>query len=174
MEKYGSLPPKYGLGEWIKHSLPSIQYYHNIPGNETSISNNHVYDITEDVKGNFWISTYGGGLHYFNIDTKTFQHITASHNLAEGIQTDDKGNVWMIANGNLHKYDPYHKSYTTYQLPDLEKTGGVKGYIFKDAKGKMYVAAPIILLLFIPGSIRDVSTTPAVFFTDFKIFNNFL
>ena len=58
---------------------------------------------------------------------KQFQHITASHNLAEGIQIDDKGNVWMIANGNLHKYDPYHKSYTTFQLPDLEKSGGVQG-----------------------------------------------
>jgi ligand-binding sensor domain-containing protein/two-component sensor histidine kinase len=162
---------KYGLGEWVKHSLPSIKYYYNVPGDETSISNNNVYDITEDVKGNFWISTYGGGLHYFNTVTRTFQHITASHNLAEGIQTDSKGNVWMIANGNLHKYDPYHKSYTTYQLPDLEKTGGVKGYIFKDAKGKMYVAGTNYFISFHPESIRDVNTQPNVFLTDFKIFN---
>ena len=162
---------KTGLGEWINHSLPSIKYYYNVPGDNTTISNNHVYDIIEDVKGNFWISTYGGGLHYFNTSSKKFQHITASHNLAEGIQTDDKGNVWMIANGNLHKYDPYHKSYTTYQLPDLEKTGGVKGYIFKDAKGKMYVAGANYFIAFHPGSIRDVTTQPNVFLTDFKIFN---
>ncbi|MGZ8516862.1 MAG: sensor histidine kinase [Chitinophagaceae bacterium] len=162
---------KYGLGEWVKHSLPSIKYYYNVPGDETSISNNNVYDITEDVKGNFWISTYGGGLHYFNTFARTFQHITASHNLAEGIQTDSKGNVWMIANGNLHKYDPYHKSYTTYPLPDLEKTGGVKGYIFKDAKGKMYVAGANYFISFHPESIRDVNTQPNVFLTDFKIFN---
>lgn len=162
---------KTGLGEWINHSLPSIQYYYNVPGSDGSISNNHVYDITEDAKGNFWVSTYGGGLHYFNTSTKKFQHITASHNLAEGIQTDDKGNVWMIANGNLHKYDPYHKSYTTYQLPDLEKTGGVKGYIFKDAKGKMYVAGANYFIAFHPGSIRDITTQLNVFLTDFKIFN---
>lgn len=162
---------KYGLGEWTKHSLPSIQYYYNIPGDEASISNNNVYDITEDIKGNFWISTYGGGLHYFNTTTKKFQHITASHNLAEGIQTDEKGNVWMIANGNLHKYDPYHKSYTTYQLPDLEKTGGVKGYIFKDAKGKLYVAGTNYFIAFYPSAAKDVSAQPNVFLTDFKIFN---
>lgn len=162
---------KTGLGEWMTHSLPSIQYYYNVPGDNTSISNNHVYDITEDVKGNFWISTYGGGLHYFNTSSKKFQHITASHNLAEGIQTDDKGNVWMIANGNLHKYDPYHKSYTTYQLPDLEKSGGVKGYIFKDANGKMYVAGANYFIAFHPGSIRDMTTQPDVFLTDFRIFN---
>jgi ligand-binding sensor domain-containing protein/two-component sensor histidine kinase len=162
---------KFGLGEWTKNSLPSIKYYNNIPGNAASISNNHVYDIKEDLKGNLWISTYGGGLHYFNTRSKTFEHITASHNLAEGIQTDDKGNVWMIANGNLHKYDPYHRSYTTYQLPDLEKSGGVKGYIFKDAKGKMYVAGFNYYISFHPASIRDVSTQPSVFLTDFKIFN---
>jgi streptogramin lyase len=123
---------KAGLGEWINHSLPVIQYYGNIPGNDSSISNNNIYDIKQDAKGNLWVSTYGGGLHYFDVAAKKFQHITASHNLSEGIELDEKGNVWMIANGSLHKYDPFHKSYSTYQLPDLEKSGGVKGYIYKD------------------------------------------
>ena len=136
------------------------------------ISTNHIYDIKEDAKGNLWVSTYGGGLHYFNTSTKKFQHIKASHNLVEGIQTDARGNVWLIANGNLHKFDPYHKSYSTYQLPDLEKTGGVKGYIYKDAKGKMYIAGADYFIAFNPGAVRDPNTTPAVYFTDFKIFNN--
>jgi ligand-binding sensor domain-containing protein/two-component sensor histidine kinase len=163
---------KAGLGEWIKNSLPSIQYYYNMPGRDSVISTNHIYDIKDDIKGNLWVSTYGGGLHYFNTNTKKFQHITASHNLAEGIQTDAAGNVWMIANGNLNKYDPYHKSYSTYQLPDLEKTGGVKGYIYKDAKGKMYIAGNNYFIAFNPGSVSDLNTTPVVHFTDFKIFNN--
>ncbi|MEP7377503.1 MAG: two-component regulator propeller domain-containing protein, partial [Chitinophagaceae bacterium] len=163
---------KAGLGEWIKNSLPSLQYYYNMPGKDSVISTNHIYDMKDDAKGNLWVSTYGGGLHYFNTTTKKFQHITASHNLAEGIQTDAAGNVWMIANGNLNKYDPYHKSYSTYQLPDLEKTGGVKGYIYEDDKGKMYIAGNNYFIAFNPGSFRDISTTPTVYFTDFKIFNN--
>jgi ligand-binding sensor domain-containing protein/two-component sensor histidine kinase len=162
---------KFGLGEWIAHSLPSIRYYYNTPGDEKSISNNNVYDIAEDVKGNFWVTTYGGGLHFFDRKTKTFRHITASHNLAEGVQLDEKGNVWMIANGNLHKYDPYHESYTTYQLPDLEKTGGVKGYIFRDRDGKFFVAGNNYFISFYPHAIKDLSTQPKVFLTDFKIFN---
>ena len=163
---------KAGLGEWVKNSLPSVQYYFNTPGRDSVISTNHIYDIKEDAKGNLWVSTYGGGLHYFNTATKKFQHIKASHNLVEGIQTDAAGNVWLIANGNLHKYDPYHKSYSTFQLPDLEKTGGVKGYIYKDAKGKMYIAGADYFIGFNPAAIRDQNTTPAVHFTDFKIFNN--
>jgi len=163
---------KSGLGEWARHSSPVVRYYNNIPGNDSSISNNHIFDIREDKKGNLWVSTYGGGLHYFNVDTKQFQHITASHNLAEGMQVDDSGNVWMIANGNLDRYDPYHKSYSTFELPDLEKSGGVRGYICGDANGKMYIAGSGYFIVFDPTQIRDLRTTPPVHFTDFKIFND--
>ena len=163
---------KAGLGEWVKHSSPLVQYYSNVPGNDSTISNNHIFDIREDIKGNLWVSTYGGGLHHFNVVTKKFKHITASHNLAEGIQVDESGNIWMIANGNLHKYDPYRKSYSTFQLPDLEKSGGVRGYLCKDSKGKMYLAGSGYFIAFDPASIRDLRATPAVHFTDFKIFNN--
>ena len=163
---------KSGLGEWARHSSPVVRYYNNIPGNDSSISNNHIFDIREDKKGNLWVSTYGGGLHYFNVDTKQFQHITASHNLAEGMQVDDSGNVWMIANGNLDRYDPYHKSYSTFELPDLEKSGGVRGYICRDANGKMYIAGSGYFIVFDPTQVRDLRTTPPVHFTDFKIFND--
>ncbi len=163
---------KAGLGEWNKESGPHINYYQNIPGDKRTIGNNNVYDISEDVRGNLWVSTYGGGLYYFDTQSREFQHIASSHNLAEGIQTDKKGNVWMIASGNLHKYDPYRKSYTTFQLPDVEKTGGVRGYLFKDAMGKLYVSGIGYFICFNPDSVRDVSTQPGVFFTDFKVFNN--
>lgn len=162
---------KAGLGEWNKGKDPKIFYYHNIPGDNNTIGNNNIFDITEDVQGNLWVSTYGGGLHYFNTATKKFQHITTSHNLAEGLQTDRKGNVWMIANGNLHKYDPYRKSYITFQLPDAEKTGGVRGYIFEDPSGRMYVSGTGYYVSFHPDSVRDMSTQPPVFFTDFRVFN---
>lgn len=163
---------KSGLGEWTKNSLPRIEYHDNIPGNKSSISNNQVFDITEDVNGNLWVSTYGGGLHYFNTVTKKFNRISPSHNLGEGIQTDARGNVWIIANGNLHKFDPNRQSYTTYQLPDLDKTGGVRGYIFKNDSGMMYVAGKNYFIHFHPDSITDVNTQTKVFFTDFRIFNS--
>lgn len=163
---------KAGLGEWVNNSMPSIRYYYNMPGGDSVISTNHIYDIREDRKGSLWVSTYGGGLHHFNTATKKFQHIRSSHNLAEGIQTDGNGNVWMIANGNIDKYDPYHNSYSSFQLPDLEKSGGVKGYIYKDAKGIMYVAGTNYYIAFHPARVSDFTTTPTVHFTDFKIFNN--
>lgn len=162
---------KAGLGEWHPGSGKSIHYYTNVPGQPASISNNHVFDIAEDAKGNLWVSTFGGGLHYFDTKTKKFRHINASHNLSEGIQLDDKGNVWVIANGNLHKYDAARNTYTSFILPDLEKTGGISGNIYKSSNGTLYVAGANYFISFQPNAVREVTTQPPVYLTDFKVFN---
>jgi ligand-binding sensor domain-containing protein len=135
---------KYGIGLWPNKSKP-LSYLSNDPENKRSISNDNVFDMAEDVKGNLWVSTYGGGLNYFNIDTRSFTHAASTNNLTEGIQTDKKGNVWMISNGNLQKYEPGLETSTSFVLPDIEKSGGVRGNIYKDKDGIMYVAVQITL-----------------------------
>ncbi|WP_336518310.1 sensor histidine kinase [Pollutibacter soli] len=162
---------KMGLGEWQRGVDPKFHYYINNPGDEKSISNNNVYDIAEDRYGNLWISTYGGGLHYFDLRTRSFQHIRNSDNLTEGLRIDLSGNVWVIANGNLHKYDPVQKTYTSFHLPDIEKSGGVQGQIFAGKNGKMIVAGTNYIIAFHPDSIREANVQPKVFLTDFSIFN---
>lgn len=134
-----------------------MNYLSNNPKSEETISNNNVYDILEDDKGNLWVSTYGGGLNYFNTATQKFTHIEASNNLLEGIETDAYGNVWIISNGSLDKYDPRSRSYTTYNLPDLEKSGEVKGYIYKDREGNLYVAGTNYFIRFNPLQVKDIS-----------------
>ncbi len=162
---------KEGLGEWISGPSPKINFYQNNPLDNSGLSNNHVYDITGDAKSNLWVSTYGGGLSYFNTAKKIFSHIPATGNLLEGIATDKQGNVWMICNGHLQRYNVGTKSATTFNLPDLEKSGGVSGYIYADAAGKMYVSGSNYFIPFNPDSIRDDVTQPQVYLTDFKIFN---
>ena len=162
---------KQGLGLWRPGSIPKVDYFNHDPEDPTSLSNNNVFDITEDREGNLWIGTFGGGLNYFNTRSKKFTHITASSNLIEGVQPDRYGNVWMISNGHLNKYDPVRKSYTSYELPDLEKTGGVRGKIFMDSEGKLYVAGPGYFISFDPGTINESKWTPKVHFTGFQVFN---
>lgn len=162
---------KFGLGKWKKGRVPFVNYYQNDPANSQSISNNNVYDIVEDAKGNLWVSTYGGGLNYFDTRSGSISHINVTNNLLEGLQVDDKGCVWMISNGNLNKYDPVEKTNTAFVLPDLEKSGGVSRNIYKDVTGNMYVAGNNYFIQFNPGDIKPVTTQPGVFLTDFKIFN---
>lgn len=163
---------QFGLGEWVTNSLPVIRFYQNNPYEKQGLSNNSIYDITEDVRRNLWISTYGGGLHYMDAATKKISHFPAVTNLLEGIATDIKGNVWMISNGTLHKYDLRQKSSSAFQLPDLNKSGGVSGYIYKDKQGHMYVAGKNYFIRFHPDSIKDYKKQPDVLLTDFKIFND--
>ena len=161
-----------GLGEWIKNSKPKIKYYNNDPTKQGVLSNNHVFDIAEDKQGNLWLTTYGGGLHFFNVATRQFTHISASNNLLEGLQIDSRGYVWIVGNGNLHRYDPSMRSYTSFDLPDIEKSGGIRGYIYKDSEGKMFVGGTNYFIEFNPLSTRTIREKPKVYFTDFKIFNS--
>ena len=163
---------KEGLGEWVRNSKPKVKYYKNDPLRKDVLSNNDVFDIAEGKDGNLWITTYGGGLHHFDRVSKRFSHISASNNLLEGLQVDSKGYVWIVANGNLHRYDPAMSSYTSFDLPDLEKSGGVRGYIYRDLEGKMYVGGINYFIEFNPLTIRTIRERPKVYFTDFKIFNN--
>ena len=160
-----------GLGLWTDTPATSVSYFNHNPTASSSIANNNVYDMAEDQKGNLWVGTYGGGLDYFTVAKKTFTHIAASKNLIEGVQVDNYGQVWMVSNGNLHKYDPRRQTYTTYDLPDLEKTGGIKGRIFKDSKGGLYVAGTNYFIRFFPDSITTATAPPKVYLTDFQIFN---
>ena len=162
---------KYGLGDWQKFSLPKVNHLCNNPTIQSTISNDNVYDILEDAKGNLWVSTYGGGLNYFTTASKQFTHINTSNNLLEGIQTDLKGNVWIISNGNLNEYNPKTRSYTIYNLPDIEKKGGVKGYIYKDKKNNLYAGGINYFIQFDPLKITQVNNAPKTYFTNFKIFN---
>lgn len=172
--RYGILwmaTAKDGLGGWNFQKQDTVVFYKNNPEVKNTLSSNHVYDMAEDKRGNLWINTWGGGLHYFETATQRVTHISGSPNLLEGIQTDDKGNVWMIGNGHLYKYDVEKKVHSSYRLPDVEKTGGVKGSIFKTADGQLIISGLNYFIKFNPQHIQEISGKPSVYFTDFKIFN---
>ena len=164
---------KAGLAWWQRGARQMVYYSHD-PADPYSLASDDVYDLAEDEKGNLWVSTYGGGLHYFNLRTKKFTRISATDNLVEGIRLDHHGNVWMISNGKLHKFDPRRKTYSSYNLPDLQRSGGVKGKIFRDAKGVLFLAGQDYFISFHPDSIRATRTMPQVFLTDFQVFNKSL
>jgi ligand-binding sensor domain-containing protein/two-component sensor histidine kinase len=162
---------KEGLAKWINNSLPKADYLKSDPADAHSINNNNVFDIAEDNKGNLWVSTYGGGLHYYDVGKDQFTRIAATNILVEGVQVDHRQNAWMISNGNIHKYEPINRAYTSYQLPDLEKTGGTRGKIFRDSKDNLYVSGTNFFISFHPDSITEIKNNPKVYLTDFRIFN---
>lgn len=162
---------KLGLGDWERAPSPRVSHLFNNPEDNTTIGNDNVYDIAEESNGNLWVSTFGGGLYFYNTGAKKFTHISSTNNLLEGIQTDARGDVWMISNGNLHKYDVFRKYHATINLPDLEKSGGIRGYIYKDNEGNMYVAGLNYFIEINPLQIKNSRPEHEVLLTDFKIFD---
>ncbi|WP_121809294.1 sensor histidine kinase [Mucilaginibacter kameinonensis] len=161
---------KYGLGA-LQQGATIFSYFTNDIYDHESISSNDVYDIEGDRKGNLWISTYGGGLNYFDKNELRFSHIPGSSNLTEGICSDARGNLWMICNGHMHEYNPETRVYSCYDLPDLKSNGGVKGYMYRDCRGNLYAAGRNFYIEFNPAGIGKIENEPDVYFTDFKIFN---
>ena len=159
-----------GLGNRQGNTGP-VSYHTYDLQDKATISSNDVFDIKEDVKGNYWVSTYGGGLNYLNPRSGKFTHISESSNLSEGLQLDIRGNLWMICNGHFHRYDPLKKNYSCYDLPGLRISDGVKGYIYKDNQRNMYAAGDDYYVAFNPDAVALIDNQPQIFFTDFKIFN---
>lgn len=161
---------KAGLGEWKRNPFGPISYFSNRPGGTSSLSNN-IYDVLEDAENNLWLSTYGGGLCHFNRKRQKFSPIASSNNLTEGLAIDNKGRIWMISNGNLQCYYPRTKTFQSYNLPDAGRSGGVKGYIYIDSRGRFYVAGKGYFIDFHPDSVRMNRFSPNVLLTSFSIFN---
>ncbi len=164
---------KEGLGQWQTNApgIPSVVFYQNDPASNNRLTNNHVYAMTAASDNNLWVSTYGGGLNYFETTTGKATYIPASPNLLEGIATDRKGNVWMVSNGNLHRYDISRAAATSFTLPDLEKSGGISGPLYSDAQGKLYAAGKNYFICFDPDTVLTTGPPPAAHFSDFRIFN---
>jgi len=162
---------KSGLGLWNGLGSPSFSYFQNDPSRSKTISNNYITDIAEAGDHSLWVSTYGGGLHLFDTRSKEFNRIEGSNNLVEGLNIDMHQKVWMVSNGNVYCYDPARKSHGAYHLPDLEKTGGVKGQVFQCSDGKIFVAGRNYFIRFHPDSISIPINTSKVEFTDFLVFN---
>ena len=162
---------KYGLGDWNPNLASKIKYQRENRDTALSLNEDDVFDVQEGTKGNLWVSTYGGGLKYYNSKTHRVFHINESSNLSEGIQTDVDGNIWMVCNGHMHKYNPESTDYSCYEPPGLHRDSGLSGYIYKDSHGKMYVGGTNYYMVFDPAAVANINHAPNVYFTDFKIFD---
>ena len=57
-----------------------FKIFRNIPGDSTSLSNNKILSICEDISGNIWIGTYGGGLNKYDRRKDKFKNYSFSIN----------------------------------------------------------------------------------------------
>jgi signal transduction histidine kinase/ligand-binding sensor domain-containing protein/DNA-binding response OmpR family regulator len=88
--------------------------YRHLPGTPTSLRANEVLALHEDVAGNLWIGTSGGGISRYDRQKDQFVHYPTDDKMpalppnavVRGIASDKTGKVWVAQYENLFMIDP--------------------------------------------------------------------
>jgi ligand-binding sensor domain-containing protein len=118
--------------------------------NKNGISNNYVNNICKDLFGKFWISTYGGGLNYFDPVTDQFtrfQHDADNgnsliNNTINVIYLDSKQSLWIGTDVGLDKMETRTYVFTHYQYNQEDTNSLINNGItcfLEDKKGLVWV-----------------------------------
>lgn len=108
-------------------------------GIEQGIAHEQITDICQDIKGNLWIATQGGGVSKFN--GISFKNYTVRDgllsNYVRNLTTDNKGNVWMATAEGISMYNGSEIENSTVFQNTLKKSVNT---ILRDANGKLWYA----------------------------------
>ncbi len=101
----------------------TFKYFRNQPGDSTSISNNHVFCITEDKDGNIWLGLYRGGISCYNRVTGQFRNYPFTEKLkiktssVVRIFIDREARFWVGLGGyGIAHFDPKSGAIKKYDL----------------------------------------------------------
>lgn len=89
--------------------------------NATSLSQNSIYKIVRDSRGDMWMGTWADGLNYFNRDNDAFKNIRFGNNklnywVVSGIAEDSDKNLWIgTEGGGLNFYNTKTKKFTYFK-----------------------------------------------------------
>ncbi|WP_172954132.1 two-component regulator propeller domain-containing protein [Pedobacter ginsengisoli] len=206
-----------GLKVYNSHSN-TFKHYFNKKNDKYSLSNNHLYSLLKDKKGNIWIGTYGGGVNIFDRKSERFRVIRSAEHSGAGISSniirnlyqDSNDNIWITTPDGLNKYIAKDQRFVVYSKKDgffnnvfKDITEDIKGNIwvttesgistfdpkhisvrnFDEADGvsvntvmlnngqNIFLTGNKGIIKFDPLAIYSNKTIPAVYFTDFQLFN---
>ncbi|NQX53190.1 response regulator [Pedobacter panaciterrae] len=150
----------------------TFKHYYNKKDDRYSLSNNHLYSLLKDKRGDIWIGTYGGGLNRFDRNSERFQVIRSSERSGTGISSniirslyqDSNDNIWISTPDGLNKYVAKEKRFVTYSKKDGFSNNVFRG-ITEDAEGNMWVTTESGISTFDPKhiSVRNFDEADGVY-----------
>jgi signal transduction histidine kinase/DNA-binding response OmpR family regulator/ligand-binding sensor domain-containing protein len=117
-----------------------------------SNNSNNVFDLIRDSKNRIWVASFGGGLHYADLNEKeiTFHQIntrTTNQNRVRVIMQDRKQLIWAGTNEGVIVFNPDelirdHRKYINFHF-DVNDNSSVNNNevkaIFEDSKGRIWL-----------------------------------
>jgi signal transduction histidine kinase/CheY-like chemotaxis protein/ligand-binding sensor domain-containing protein len=158
-----------GLVQWDK-TQNSFTSYNS--GN-SKLNNGLISIIRQDKNHGLWLGTMGGGVNYFDESKKDFTTFRQTDGVANdfinGMEEDDKGNIWISTNIRISKFDYGTKTFISYD--GIDGSDFRRGASYKSADGKIYFGGVNGFNVFDPDSIKSNEHVPPVVLTEFQIFN---
>ncbi|MEQ8905622.1 two-component regulator propeller domain-containing protein [Ekhidna sp.] len=115
-------------GEGINIYQPETDNFRqlkNIPGDSTSLSDDHITSFLEDESG-LWVCTYGGGLNRYDYKTNSFERFIPDSEKDSSLNNykilhlfPDGDNYWLTTlGGGLNYFNPHKKTFTHFTEAD--------------------------------------------------------
>jgi ligand-binding sensor domain-containing protein/signal transduction histidine kinase/DNA-binding response OmpR family regulator len=107
----------------------------------TEKGNTHIQSIQVDLQQRVWVFIQGYGLYRLNPKTKQLHLINNQVSLANAMETDSKGHLWMGTDNGLYAYDIKNNNYTYLKNVRAGLNGGSKVVsLTYDRKGQLWIA----------------------------------
>lgn len=157
----------------INPSTKEYKVYKNIKNDETSISNNCIRFINEDLNGNILVGT-SYGLNILDANKDTFKRYTEKdgliNNTVYGILVDDNNNIWMSTNGGISKLSSKDNVFENFTITDGLQSNEFNGRAcFKANNGNMYFGGVNGFNVFNPDNVDVSEFKPKIIFDSFEV-----
>ena len=162
-------------GGLIKINPNNKEYkiYKNIENDDSSISNNSIRYINEDLYGNILVGT-SHGINILNLSTDKFNHYTEKdgliNNTIYGILVDKNNGIWMSTNAGISKLSTEDDTFKNFTITDGLQSNEFNGRAcFKSKDGNMYFGGINGFNVFNSQDIELSTFEPKVIFDNFEI-----
>lgn len=98
----------------------AFRTFRNNLSDPSSIGSNSILSLFEDANEKLWIGTYKGISIYDPVTEKFSGFNFLSQNEIRVIKADRRGNIWIVANNILYKYNPDKKTLTPYRFTNAQ------------------------------------------------------
>lgn len=158
-----------------------INHYSTIPKVDSLVvSNNNIFSLHEDVGGNIWVGTFGGGLNKISVDQSgnplKIDYFRKTGLLPDdavyGILQENEDLLWLSTDMGLCRYNISNSKVDVFDVRDgLLNNNFRQAAYFKGKSGYFYFGGLNGLSVFKPGDIKMNEKFPTVVITSLNINN---
>lgn len=145
-------------------------YYHDSQ-QRASLSSSYVTCIYEASDGAIWIGTDNGLNRFADGQFIRYQDQLPGQKVMSMLE-DDSGNLWLGTTNGLARFDPTGQKFTNYSTADgLPSNSFQLGNCLREEDGTLVFGTEKGFVSFQPARLVRNTQPPAVYITDFRLFN---